>query len=59
MDYKELFDLIKFIVAAITLVVIVWIVFKSGFMMTNVKIDYKDLSIEVSGNEKSTQPYQD
>ena len=59
MDYKELFNLIKFIIAAITLVVVVSIVFESGFMMTNVKVDYKDLSIEVSGNEKSTQPYQD
>lgn len=59
MNYKELFSLIKFIVVTIAIVVVVSIVSKSGFIMTNMKIDYKDLNIEVSGNEKSTQPFQD
>ncbi|MDY3361207.1 MAG: hypothetical protein SOY04_12600 [Clostridium celatum] len=53
MDKKELFSLIKFIVAAITIVVIVGIISTSG---SNLKFEHKDFQIEVSGQEKNTQP---
>ena len=56
MDKKELFSLIKFIVAAITIVVIVGIISNAGFVMTNLKFEHKDFQIEVSGQEKNTQP---
>lgn len=72
MNWTEFFDFLKYTITIIAIVVIVFMVLNSGFMLKTFKLDYKDfINIEVSGaevsetnvsgekvseNEKNTQP---
>ena len=58
MDWKELFKFLKQSMWIVAIVVTVYMIVNSGFMHNSVKVDYKDLKIEVAGHEKNTQPLQ-
>lgn len=56
MDMKELFKFIKYLVATAAILVVVWMVINSGFMLNSIKIETEKFNIEVLGHEKSTKP---
>lgn len=59
MDIKEILKFFKYVIGVIATIVVIHIITQSGFMLTTVKVDYKDFTIEVTGNEKNTQPDQE
>ena len=60
MDWKEiLYKLSRLFLIGIFSTIITYIVIKAGFMPNNIKINYENLNIEVSGYEKSVQPDQE
>lgn len=59
MDSKDFLDLFKYIIGIMAIIVIVYMILKSGFILRNIKIDFKGLNIEISGQEKSVQPDQE
>lgn len=60
MDWKEiLYKLSRLFLIGIFATIITYIVIKAGFMPNNIKINYENLNIEVSGYEKSVQPDQE
>lgn len=61
MDWKEiLYKLSRlFLIGIFATIITYMIVIKAGFMPNNIKINYENLNIEVSGYEKSVQPLQE
>lgn len=61
MDWKEiLYKLSRlFLIGIFATIITYMIVIKAGFIPNNIKINYENLNIEVSGYEKSVQPLQE
>lgn len=52
MNWTEFFDFLKYSITIIAIVVIVFMILNSGFMLKTFKLHYKDfINIEVSGTE--------
>ena len=57
MDKKELLRFFKVVFIVSAILFGLKMIIDSGFILNNIKIESKVFNIEVSGHEKSVQPY--
>lgn len=56
MDTKELLKFFRCVIIVIAILVGMKMIIDSGFMLHSLKIESEKFNIEVSGQEKNTQP---
>ena len=56
MDTKELLKFFKCVIIIIAILIGLKMIIDSGFMLNSLKIECEKFNIEVSGQEKNTQP---
>lgn len=57
MDTKELLKFFRCVIIVIAILIGMKMIIDSGFMLNSLKIESEKFNIEVSGHEKSVQPY--